>query len=185
MQLNITVEPGQWTGAFEDIFKSLSQEKREEIFREVVTKWVTFKSAEEERPQLIRDFWRRHGHDSEADARTRMGDVYEFRRLKEQAHLQKTTFEKFAEELLGGVRKDFSETLQTFVRKDPQIKALKEKMLLQMQQDFPKIVQSAVTTYFLNQMQTTMSAAEYVSSNLQHGGLEHTFKEILNNGGQL
>jgi O6-methylguanine-DNA--protein-cysteine methyltransferase len=155
MQIVLNIDQTNIGETVEEIFRSLSDEDKKEVAKQVMLETLR-KPSEVERinfeNELIKSLIKADGYPkTEKDAR----DSYAF---TERRSKFKTSSERMIESISAGALVHYKELAASLVKEDPVLSDAISKMLETFKTEFPNMVQLAMSAYFASQMQGIASA---------------------------
>jgi len=185
MQVVINIDSANFGSTVEDLFKSLTTEQKGEIAKDLIVKWLSEPSGFE------RAAYEQSLIDQVKAGTIKIGSSYdnvdwtkkddnEIRgsyQFNDKMKGYKSSRERMIEDITSAASRTFSENITTLVKEDEQLKQKWEIVKEEIAKNFPAMVQSAMISYFIGNMQeiqtsmynlrTNVDSLNYFKDNIQ------------------
>jgi hypothetical protein len=159
MEVTLKIEASQLGETVVDLFKTLTDDQKRDIAKEVVTKWFTEDPAAEREAfsdKVVRELRGRHirmgyGYNSEKytdDPKVTNQEVYAISEYREAMHGFKTSREQLVTAAVGAAIEQYKDSVKILVLNDAGLTAAFETAKKKIEESFPHMVEQAIIGWF-------------------------------------
>ena len=175
MQVTLNIEAGQMGDTVVDLFNNIPAEKREELALKVLEKWIEEplsieRDAATER--LIVKYRGKTGYDGKTMTDKEILSDYNF---KNDLNKTKSSKEIMISEVSKKLSDFYEKEVKELVENSPLVNKVLEETLAKAKEDFPKLVQKAMTDWFSDHIQAIAEAASTPVRPDQNFNLQNRF----------
>lgn len=174
MQVVINIDSANFGSTVEDLFKSLTPEQKGAIAKDLIVKWLSepsgFERASYEQTLIdqVKAGTLKIGSSYDNIDWTKKDDneirgTYQF---NDKMKGYKSSRERMIEDITAAASRTFSENITTLVKEDEQLKQKWEIVKEEIAKNFPAMVQSAMISYFIGNMQEIQTSMYNLRSNV-------------------
>lgn len=150
MQITMNVDASQMSESVVEILKSLNEEQRKDIAKDILVKWLqepnSFEHAAHSREVIIRlrnDYYYKNDFKDASDE-----DIKQHYKYKEEIKKYPTAKEVMVGEITNQIVSYYKEEVVNFIKNDETVNNILAVTLAQIKEDFPKYVHNAMVYYF-------------------------------------